>query len=156
MEQDVRAGVHLGRAQDEAPDQHGGHAGEHAQAEQIRQQAVNPCQAALTEEVKPGDETFEHVAQVDQQVIHEPPGDQGVEKAGPEADFEGGRERPDFQEHPAQAFGPQLPIWAAVTAPDDAHDPHYGLIDQNQRPYAGEDEQDFFRPCEHRIPPLMG
>ena len=48
------------------------------QGGQISQQPVDAADGSSAQEAKPRDKGFQHVAQVDQQIVHESPGDESV------------------------------------------------------------------------------
>jgi len=69
-----------------------------------------------------GQECAQHVADVDQQVVDEPPADETVEQAGEEAPLENRREAAGLQCDRQQAPGDKLPVQPACPSLDCTND----------------------------------
>ncbi len=144
LQEHVLAGGQGGWLDEEAPDDQGDHARQHADAQQVAAQAVKITWQTFTQEDIAGQETLERIPQVYQQVIDETPGHKAMEQAGPEAQGKHRLQGDGFCQHAAEALLRNAPIDLALPAPDRANDAVGSPVSCVQRGQNGNDEEELF------------
>ena len=105
------------RPQNESAPGQGQHAHQDGDRQDVPAQTVQIPQAPPAQEDQAGQEPLQDVADVDEQVVSEPPDDEGVEQAGQRARSEDGQKRDRLDQNADQTARDQAPVGATAAAP---------------------------------------